>query len=111
MTFTVDPQAIDGYAALLARARDDAQQCKTYFNGNVADLSPGVDGLINPICYEHGRVQKKLAEMLDQLNTLLGTSRDELALAATQYRRSDNDTSARLDSTYPSVPRPSPRMD
>lgn len=73
MTFSVDPVALNGYAALLARARarDDAQQCKAYFDGNVPDLSPGVDGLINPICYEHTAVQQKLGAMLDQLVALL----------------------------------------
>lgn len=111
MSFSVDPSALHGYAALLARARDDAQQCKAYFTSTVPDLSPGVDGLINPICYEHVGVQQKLAAMLDGLVSLLGSSRDEVAAAATRYRQSDDDAAATLDRAYPEVVRPQPRRD
>jgi hypothetical protein len=111
MTFAVDPLALNGYAALLARARDDAQQCKAYFTGNVPDLSPGVDGLINPICYEHVGVRQKLGAMLDQLATVLGTSRDEMAAAATRYRTTDQVAAAAIDKTCPEAPRSSPRRD
>lgn len=111
MTFSVDPAALGGYAALLARARDDAQQCKAYFDGNVPDLSPGVDGLINPICYEHTAVQQKLGAMLDQLVTLLGASQDEMAAAATRYQRTDERAAATVDRSYPDVARPQPRRD
>ncbi len=109
MSFSVDPLALNGYAALMGRARDDAQQCKTYFTANVVDLSPGIDGLINPICYEHVAVQRKLAEMLDHLATLLGSSRDEIAQVATRYRTTDAESAARVDDSYPVVPRPSLR--
>ncbi len=111
MTLSVDPLALHGYAALLARARDDAQQCKVYFTGNVPDLSPGVDGLINPICYEHVAVQQKLGAMLDQLATLLGSTRDEMAAAATRYRQTDDEAAATIDKAYPEVSRPQPRRD
>jgi uncharacterized protein YukE len=111
MTFSVDPLALNGYAALLARARDDAQQCKAYFAGNVPDLSPGIDGLINPICFEHVAVQQKLGAMLDQLATLLSSSRDEMAAAATHYRTTDADAAATVDKAYPEVPRPPVRRD
>ena len=103
------PLALHGYAALLARARDDAQQCKAYFASNVPDLSPGIDGLINPICYEHVGVQQKLSAMLDHLVTLLGSSRDEIAAAATGYRQTDGDAAAKVDSAYPGVSRSQPR--
>lgn len=111
MTFAVDPLAIDGYAALLERARDDAQQCKTYFVGNVPDLSPGIDGLINPLCYEHVVVQQRLGAMLDQMVTLLGSSRDEMAAAAARYRQTDDDAAATIDKAYPETPRSHPRRD
>lgn len=111
MTFAVDPLALHGYAALLARARDDAEQCKTYFAGNVPDLSPGVDGLINPICYEHAAVQQKLGAMLDQLVALLSSSRDEVAAAASRYQQSDGGAAATIDEAYPEASRPQPRRD
>jgi hypothetical protein len=111
MTFSVDPLALHGYAALLARARDDAQQCKAYFAGTVPDLAPGIDGLINPICFEHVAVRQQLATTLDQLVTLLGASRDELAAAATRYRTTDEDAAAGVDRAYPEVARPQPRRD
>jgi hypothetical protein len=106
MAFSVDPLALRGYAALLARARDDARQCQTYFVGNVPDLSPGVDGLINPICYEHVALQQKLGAMLEQVATLLGSSQDEIAAAATRYRRTDADAALSVDEAYPTVVRP-----
>lgn len=111
MTFSVDPLALNGYAALLARARDDANQCKTYFAGNVPDLSPGMDGLINPICYEHAAVQHKLGAMLDQLASLLGSSGDETAAAAARYRTTDQNATATVDNAYPEISRPQPRTD
>jgi uncharacterized protein YukE len=109
MGFSVDPLAVEGYAAQLARARDDAQQCKSYFTANVSDLSPGIDGLINPICYEHVAVQRKLGETLDQLVTLLGSSCDEVAAIATRYRSTDQGSAARVDDSYPLVTRPNLR--
>lgn len=109
MTFSVDPLALSGYAALLSRAREDAELCKTYFASNVPDLSPGIDGLINPICYEHVAVQQKLGAMLDQLVTLLGSSRDEMAAAATRYQQTDSNAAATIDSAYREAPRPHPR--
>jgi hypothetical protein len=111
MTFAVDPLALNGFAALLARARDDAGQCRAYLAGNVPELSPGVDGLINPICYEHVAVQQKLEAMLDQLAALLGSARDEMAAAATRYRTTDADAAATLDNAGPDVARPQPRRD
>lgn len=111
MTFAVDPLALNGYADLLARARDDATQCKTYFSGKVPDLSPGIDGLINPICYEHVAVQRQLGAMLDQMVALLGSSRDEMAAAATRYQQTDENAAAAVDKAYPEVPRPQPRRD
>ena len=82
MTFSVEPPALNGYAAMLGRARDDVEQCKTYFSQNVADLELTDGGLLNPLYYEHIRVKRKLDEMLNQLVALLGSSRDQLALAA-----------------------------
>jgi hypothetical protein len=111
MMFSVDPLALNGYAAQLARARDDAQQCETYIGANVPDLSPGIDGLINPICYEHVTVQQKLGAMLDQLITLIGSTRDEMTAAATQHRTTDQQAAATVDEAYPEVSRPNPRRD
>lgn len=111
MTFSVDPLALDGYAALLARARDDAQHCKAYFTANVPDLSPGIDGLINPICYEHLAVQQQLGAMLDQVVTLLESSHSEMAAAAARYRQTDQAAAATVDNAYPEVLRPQPRRD
>jgi hypothetical protein len=78
---------------------------------NVPDPSPDIDGLINPVCYEHVGIQRKFGTMLDQMVTLLGSSCDELALAAMHYRQSDDDSAARIDNTYPAVPRPQPPTD
>jgi hypothetical protein len=111
VTFSVDPLALNGYAVLLARARDDAQQCKAYFADNVPDLSPGIDGLINPICYEHVAVQQELGAMLDQLANLLGLSRDEMAAAASRYRTTDDKAAATVDKAYPQVSRTPLRRD
>jgi len=106
MTFSVDPLALNGYAALLGRARDDAERCKTYFATNVPDVFPGVDGMFNLLSAEHPAVQQKLGAMLDQLITLLGACRDEMALSATRYRDSDEKAAAKVDDAYPVVTRP-----
>jgi uncharacterized protein YukE len=111
MTLSVEPSALSGYAAMLGRARDDAQQCKTYFSQNVADLELTDGGLLNPLYYEHIRVKRRLDEMLNQLVTLLSSSHDQLALAATRYRDTDDEIADRIDNTYPEVPRIQPRTD
>jgi len=111
MTFSVDPTAVHGYAGLLARAGSDAEQCKEYFAEQVPDLTPVSEGLINPLCYIHEGVENKVGEMLDRLVTLLETSREELAGAATRYSDSDQGAAAKLDDSYPVVPRPSIRTD
>jgi hypothetical protein len=107
MTFSVDPIALHGYAALLGRAGSDAEQCKSYYTANVPTFSPVVGGLINPLCYEHDGVQRRVGAMLDQLAALLGASRDEMAKTATRYAQSDTDAAAKLDSSYPETSRPS----
>jgi hypothetical protein len=111
MTFSVDPIALRGYAALLARAGSDAEQCKSYFVANVPTFSPAVEGLINPLCYEHAGVQAKVGTMIDQLVMILDASRTEMSKAATRYAESDRDAAAKLDSTYPETVRPSLRRD
>ncbi|GIM98070.1 hypothetical protein [Paractinoplanes toevensis] len=111
MTFSVEPIALHGYAALLGRASSDAEQCKTYFTANVPTLSPVAEGLINPLCYEHAGVQQKVGAMLDHLVTLLGESRDEMAETATRYAQSDDAAAAKLDDSYPETVRPPLRRD
>lgn len=106
MTFSVDPIALHGYAAMLVRAGSDAQQCKSYFGAHVPTLDPVQEGFINPLCYEHAAMQQKVGAMLDQLVTLLESSRDEMAQAATRYAETDDNAAAKLDGAYPESVRP-----
>ncbi len=108
-SFKVAPQDLDGYAALLARAAGDAQECKSYLDRHVPDLQPVADGIINPLVYEHARVRAQLTAMLGHLTTLLDASQEAMRAAAAQYRSSDDASAARLDDSYPTVQRPSMR--
>ena len=108
-SFKVDPQDLDGYAGLLARAAGDAQECKSYFERQVPELQPIAGGIINPLVYEHSRVRDQLAGMLSHLNTLLNASQEGMQAAAAQYRDADKASAARLDDSYPTVQRPNLR--
>jgi hypothetical protein len=108
-SFQVDPQDLDGYAGLLARAAGDARECRAYFDRHVPELHPVTGGIINPLGYEHSRVRSQLAAMLGHLATVLDASQEGMRAAADRYRDSDRATAARLDDSYPAAPRPGPR--
>ncbi|WP_305788402.1 hypothetical protein [Symbioplanes lichenis] len=110
MSFSVDPAALDAYAAQLGRARGDAEQCQAHFDAYVPELAP-TDGFLNLLTYEHSRVRAALQATLEQLTSVLGSSRDEVAAAATGYGQTDAQRAAGLDSTYPQVTRAAPDRD
>jgi hypothetical protein len=52
-----------------------------------------------------------LQEMLGHLGRLGEGSRTALTDAAAGYEHTDRDNAARVDATYPPVPRPRPRLE
>lgn len=111
MTFKVDPASLDGYAAQLGRAKEDAIACKSYFAANAGDISFSEGGIISPLYYAHGGVKEKLDGMLTHLVDLLDKSGGQLTAAAKQYRGTDAAAAAKVDESYPVVERPSARKD
>ena len=68
-------------------------------------LSLGVDGIINRLCYQHDVVRAELGGMLDSPINVLDASHAELAAAAARYRRTDQQSAAAIDGSYPAATR------
>ena len=109
-SFQVAPRDLKGYASLLSRAANDARDCSAYFDRQVPELQPATDGIINPLVYEHQRVRSQLSAMLSQLVTLLDACHDGMNTAADDYQNSDRATAVRVDDSYPSMTRPTMRV-
>lgn len=110
MSFKVDPGAVKGFAALVNRAHEDAQQCMKYFNSHAGQVKWYSDGgVFNPLYYKYNDVTSAIREMLQHMVRLLDAGEAELTKAASYYRTTDKDQAARMDRTYPEVSRPIPR--
>ena len=104
MTFKAEPWAIRAYADQLAAADRAAQVARTYVNVN-GSFSFYEAGLIGALSGEHARIMDELSRMLQHLADLTDASDRALRQAADLYVRTDQHSAARIDATYPAVPR------
>jgi hypothetical protein len=102
VTFSVEPAALDGYAAQLGRAGDDATSIQSYLLGYKVDS--GWDGmLIEAVGDSHVRSMDTARELGARVATVLHDSQNGLIASAGYYRRTDNAAAARLDATMPGL--------
>ena len=100
MTFSVQPVALDGYAAQVDRAGDDATAVQTYLLGYKVDS--GWDGLlIEAVGDSHVRSMDTARELSGRVATVLADSHNGLAASAVYYRRTDTSVAAAFDATMP----------
>jgi len=100
VTFSVQPTALDGYAAQVGRAGDDATSIKNYLLGYEVDS--GWDGLlIEAVGDSHVRSMDTARELGGRVATVLDDSQNGLTASADYYRRADTAAAAAFDATMP----------
>jgi hypothetical protein len=104
MTFHVEPAALRTYAAQLADAKRDAETAKSYVH-KWGDFSAHESGLFGMIFPAHRNFVAALDAMLQHLAALSDASDAALKQEATHYEHSDLNAEARVDDSYPAVPR------
>ncbi|ASW56802.1 type VII secretion target [Plantactinospora sp. KBS50] len=110
MTFTVHPEALRTYAAQLDEARQAAEEAKRYITHH-GSFSLHDSGLFGKAAPGHRHVMAALDLLLDRLARLTDTSSLALLQVAAGYERTDDQAAARIDASYPAVPRPAPNRD
>jgi hypothetical protein len=100
VTFLVQPGALDGYAAQVGRAGDDATSIKDYLLGYKVDS--GWDGLlIEAVGDSHVKAMDTARDLGGRVATVLHDSYNGLVAAAGYYRRTDTTAAAAFDATLP----------
>jgi hypothetical protein len=101
VTFSVQPAALEGYAAQVDRAGDDATSIKNYLRGYRVDS--GWDGLlIELVGTAHVASMDAAQGLSDRVAAVLHDSRNGLTSSASYYRRTDATAAAAFDATMPS---------
>ena len=103
-TVKAEPWAIRTYADQLAAAGSAAQVARAYVNAS-GSFSFYEAGLIGVLSGKHARIMDGLSRMLQHLADLTDESDRALRQAADLYARTDQHSAARIDATYPAVPR------
>jgi uncharacterized protein YukE len=107
MTFRVDPAALRRCASELAdaeRVADVADRYATHW-GSFDFHESGIIGKAAP---GHRRLVASLHQMLPHLGQLGAASASALRQTADHYERTDQAAEAKIDATYPQVPRSRP---
>lgn len=110
MSFAVDPQAVRKYADQLAAARRAADAANSYVNKH-GSFSGHEGGLIGTISSAHTDFVASLNTMLKHLMDLTDSSEVAFKQLAAKYEQSDTSSAAKLDASYPEVPRASFQQD
>lgn len=104
MSFRVDPQALRNYASQLEDAWRAADAARAYVNrwGTFSAHDKGILGMIFP---QHAHYVSQINTMLKHLAELADASSTVLSKEADGYERTDLNTAARVDASYPATPR------
>ncbi|GID29130.1 WXG100 family type VII secretion target [Paractinoplanes brasiliensis] len=105
MTFRVEPGSLRLYAAELADASGVAEATQNYAN-KWGSLTPHQLGILGQVTQRHENFMEDLNETLLKLAKVLDTSSVNLRSVAATYERTDSESAAQIDSSYPTVQRP-----
>jgi hypothetical protein len=105
MSFRVEPPALRTYANQLADAKRAAEAAKSYVH-KWGDFSAHEKGLFGMIFPAHRNFVAALDAMLQHLADLTDASDTALQQEAGHYEQADLNAEARIDASYPAVPRP-----
>ncbi|HET6480890.1 MAG TPA: hypothetical protein VFG35_12760 [Actinoplanes sp.] len=105
MTFRVEPESLTLYAAELADSAGVAEVTRSYAN-NWGSLTPHDLGILGQVTQRHENFMEDLNETLIKLAMVLDTSAMNLRSLAATYTRTDVESAAQIDATYPAVQRP-----
>jgi uncharacterized protein YukE len=110
VSFHVEPEALRTAATKIGDAERVAEAAKEYVTRN-GSFSFHERGLIGDLAPGHRNLMSDLEQMLTHLGKLGEGSRAALRQAANEYEGTDRDSAARVDASYPPVPRPHPERD
>ncbi|WP_306215023.1 WXG100 family type VII secretion target [Actinoplanes sp. RD1] len=110
MSFHVDPAALRTAASKIGDADRVAELAREYVTRH-GTFSFHEQGLIGELAPGHRNLMSDLERMLTHLGKLSDESKTALRQAADGYEHTDSDNAARLDASYPPVPRPHPERD
>jgi len=110
MTFNVDPAALRAAAAKIGDSRRVAEAAKSYVLQH-GSFSLHDQGLIGNLAPGHRNLMNDLDQMLSRLSQLGDASEKALKQTAERYEKTDRDAEARVDASYPEVPRSHPDRD
>jgi hypothetical protein len=110
MTFEANSSDIRAYAAELRESYSEVEMAKNYLHRH-GDFSFHEAGVIGLLAGQHRGFMAQLEELHNQLLTILWRSGEALTDVAGGYDDTDKASAARIDATYPVVPRPVPSRD
>lgn len=110
MSFEVEPAALRAGASQVGDATRVAEAANGYVaqHGSFSFHEAGLIGVLAP---GHRNLMSDLHRMLTHLGHLGEASETALKHVAARYERADQDTAAKIDDSYPVVPRPNPARD
>lgn len=110
MTFNVDPAALRAAAVKIGDTQRVAEVAKSYVLQH-GSFSLHEQGLIGYLAPGHRNLMSDLDQMLSHLGQLGSASEKALKQTAERYGKTDRDAEAKVDASYPAVPRSHPERD
>jgi uncharacterized protein YukE len=104
MTFRVEPQAIRSLADHMHEAHHAADTATQYLH-RYSDIGTQGTGVLGQALGSHADFVSQLDRMLARLGKLADASEKALRQAATRYEHTDRDSAAKIDASYPRIPR------
>ncbi|MFE5870502.1 type VII secretion target [Streptomyces roseifaciens] len=96
MVLRVDPGQLEAFARQVGRGAEDMRAVLAYVRRHTA-LSPGAGGLFEEACHGHNSLRGDVLSAVQRAAGLLQSSSEELATAASYYRRTDRGAAAEFD--------------
>jgi len=104
MSFRVEPQAIRTLAGHVQEAHHAADFATQYMR-RYSDIGTQGTGLLGQALGSHADFVSQLDRMLARLGELTDAAEVVLRRAAAQYEHTDRGAAAKIDASYPEVPR------
>lgn len=100
MSFKVNPDDLEGYGRMIARAGDDVREGRDYLNRHT-EVPSTQQGLFTRPFDLHGSLEDDVERILNRLHSLLDASSVELDGSADYYRKPDLEEAVRMDALLP----------